>query len=80
MPGKDVTTKRLIDCVEPGDTVWILSRFGVEHKGKAVMRSSMPDTWVLNMGGRHGRPGLASDKNVTRVIKPKKDRRNHATL
>lgn len=62
---------KLVDCIAPGDSVWIVDRFGVEHKGKAVMRSSIPGTWVLNGGGPHGTPRLADDNNITRVRKAK---------
>lgn len=52
--------------IKAGDRVTIKDRFGKEHTGKAVMPSS-EGGWVLNMGGRHGTPGLASDSNVTKI-------------
>lgn len=65
---------RLIDTVRHGDRVTILvpagiGRNGQEWKratGKAVMRSAY-DGWVLNMGGRYGTPGIASDSNIVEV-------------
>ena len=57
---------RLIDSVKHGDRVTVVDRFGTLRTGKAVMRSSH-DGWVLNMGGKHGTPGLADDSNVTMV-------------
>jgi hypothetical protein len=60
---------RLVDTIRAGDKVTIVDRFGKEHTGRAVMRG--PAGWVLNMGGPHGRPGIASDSNVTSVRTPK---------
>ena len=65
-------TQRLIDAVEHGDRVTILTPQGQERTGKAVMRSSVGG-WVLNMGGPHGTPGLADDRNVVKVRKAKRE-------
>lgn len=59
-------TVRLVDTIRPGDRVTIVDRFGQEHTGKAVMKSSVGG-WVLNMGGAHGTPGLADDRNIIKV-------------
>jgi hypothetical protein len=40
-----------------------------ERTGRAVMRG--PYGWVLNMGGAHGTPGIATSENVARVLAPK---------
>ena len=70
----------LIDRIRPGSRVTILVANGLridrqtgklvqdwkESTGRAVMRSSVGG-WVLNMGGRHGRPGLADERNVVAV-------------
>ena len=56
---------KLVDIIRPGDRVTIVDRFGKERTGRAVMRG--PAGWVLNMGGAHGTPAIASDNNVTRV-------------
>jgi hypothetical protein len=61
---------RLIDAIRHGDRVTIVNRFGQQHTGRAVMRSSSGG-WVLNMGGAHGTPGLADDRNVVRVKRSK---------
>jgi hypothetical protein len=50
--------------------VTIVDRFGKQRTGRAVMKG--PAGWVLNMGGRHGTPGIASDDNVTNVRCTKK--------
>ena len=59
--------KRLLDLIRAGDRVTIVDRFGQQRTGRAVMRG--PAGWVLNMGGRYGTPGIATDDNVTRVTK-----------
>jgi hypothetical protein len=64
-----------INAIKAGDKVTILvpngiGRNGVEYKektGTAVMLG--PAGWVLNLGGRHGTPGIASEKNTVRVKK-----------
>lgn len=58
--------KRLIDCVKAGDRVTIVDRFGQQRSGRAVMPCSTGG-WVLNMGGRHGTPGIADDSNTVKV-------------
>lgn len=63
----------ILAAIRPGDRVTILrpngiGRNGVEYKeatGRAVMRG--PAGWVLNMGGTHGTPAIASEENITRV-------------
>lgn len=53
-----------------GDRVTIVDRFGSRRTGRAVMPSSTGG-WVLNMGGPHGRPGIASAENIVKVSKRK---------
>ena len=60
---------KLVDSIRPGDRVTIVNRFGQQHTGRAVMRG--PAGWVLNMGGPHGTPDIATDANTTKVVKPK---------
>lgn len=58
--------KRLIDAIRPGDRVTIVDRFGKERTGRATI--IVPGSHVvLNMGGAHGTPAIATDSNVTRV-------------
>ena len=59
----------LFDNVRPGDKVTIVNRFGQISTGRAVMRG--PAGWVLNMGGRHGTPAIATLDNITAVRIPK---------
>ena len=60
---------RLFDMIRPGDRVTIVNRFGQQHTGKAVMLG--PGGWVLNMGGQHGTPAIATDDNITNVKRPR---------
>jgi hypothetical protein len=55
----------LVDDVRHGCRVTIVTPQGQQRTGRAVMRG--PAGWVLNMGGKHGTPGIASDKNIIRV-------------
>jgi hypothetical protein len=58
----------IVEAISPGDRVTIINRFGQQSTGRAVMRSS-GGGWVLNMGGPHGTPGIASEENIVRVKK-----------
>ncbi len=51
--------------IRPGDKVSILTPQGQVRSGRAVMRG--PYGWVLNMGGPHGTPAVATDENIYRV-------------
>lgn len=62
---------KLISLVRPGDRVTIVDRFGKQHSGRAVM-PCVAGGWVLNMGGRHGTPGIANDVNTVKVKKAAK--------
>jgi hypothetical protein len=59
----------LFDSIRPGSRVTIVNRFGQKQSGRAVMRG--PAGWVLNLGGKHGTPGIASPENVVAVSKQK---------
>lgn len=56
----------LFDQIIAHDKVTIVDRFGTQRTGRAVMRG--PYGWVLNLGGRHGTPGIATPENVVRVV------------
>lgn len=58
-------TRRLLDTIHAGCKVTIVDRFGKQRTGRAVMRG--PYGWVLNLGGKHGTPGIATDDNVVSV-------------
>lgn len=59
----------LVSAARPGDRAVIVDRFGVERAGRVVMK--FPSHLVLNMGGAHGRPAVADDNNLVRVIAKK---------
>jgi hypothetical protein len=67
----------MIDTIRHGDRVTILVPAGIgrdgqewaEKSGKAVMRG--PYGWVLNMGGRYGTPGVATEDNIVRIRRAK---------
>lgn len=60
---------RIVDSIKHGDKVTIVTPRGQRLTGKAVMKSSLGDnSWVLNTGGAHGTPALASDENVIKVV------------
>ena len=64
----EASTRRLVDSIKYGDKVTILTSNGQQISGKAVMKSSMGDnSWVINTGGPHGRPAIASEANVISV-------------
>jgi hypothetical protein len=56
--------------IRPGDRVTIVNRFGQKHIGRAVMKG--PAGWVLNMGGPHGTPAIASEENIVKIVPYKK--------
>lgn len=56
-----------IDTIRRGDSVTIRTPQGQTRTGKAVMRG--PAGWVLNMGGPHGTPGVATPENFVSVRK-----------
>lgn len=55
----------IYDSIRHGSRVTIVDRFGQQRTGRAVMLG--PAGWVLNMGGAHGTPALASPSNVVKV-------------
>lgn len=65
----------LLNEIRPGDRVTILVHAGIgrdgpeqmERTGRAVMRG--PAGWVLNLGGAHGTPGIASEDNIVKIRK-----------
>lgn len=66
-PPKPMRTEgAAVAAIRPGSRVTIRTPQGQERTGRAVMRSS-EGGWVLNMGGKYGTPGLASDRNIVAV-------------
>lgn len=58
-------THDITDIIRVGDRVTVVNRFGQERTGTAIMRG--PAGWVLNMGGRHGIPHVATNDDVVKV-------------
>lgn len=57
--------------IRAGDRITIVNRFGQQQTGRVVM-PCRAGGWVLNMGGRHGTPGIANDDNIVKVAKARK--------
>jgi hypothetical protein len=55
----------LFNKIRPGSRVTIVTPHGSKLTGRAVMKG--PAGWVLNLGGLHGTPGIASEDNVIAV-------------
>lgn len=64
------TNPNIVEAIRAGDRVTILTPHGNKLTGRAVMRSATGG-WVLNLGGRHGTPGLADEENIV-AVKPSK--------
>lgn len=70
---KSAAREALLESIRPGTKVTILvpagiGRNGVEYKprtGRAVMHGSYG--WVLNMGGAHGTPAVATAENIVKI-------------
>jgi hypothetical protein len=57
--------EQLFNKIRPGSRVTIVTPHGSKLTGRAMMRGSAG--WVLNLGGAHGTPGIASEDNVIAV-------------
>lgn len=71
--------KPTIENIECGDRVTILVVAGLRLDGKHEWKEKTGTAlfkgdrgWVLNMGGRHGIPGIAMEKNFVRVRKARR--------
>lgn len=65
----------LFDTIRPGDRVTIVNRFGQQQTGRATIINRRDDVVVLNLGGPHGTPGIATRENVVKVVPGKKGQR-----
>jgi hypothetical protein len=59
-------TRSLLSSLRPGDRATILTPHGQERTGRVVMKFATHHA-VLNLGGAHGTPGIATDANLVRV-------------
>lgn len=60
----------MLEQISHGDRVTVVNRYGQRRTGRAVMRG--PAGWVLNMGGAHGTPQVATEESIVRVTKTKR--------
>lgn len=63
MAAKKISAEELIKIARVGDRLTIKNRFDQTHSGRIVMKAQYGG-WVLNMGGKHGTPGIATTANV----------------
>lgn len=64
-PQEYATPEWLIANAKPGDRVTIATPHGQQRTGRMVMRG--PAGLVLNLGGPHGTPGVATPGNIVSV-------------
>jgi hypothetical protein len=64
--------------ISNGDHVTIKTPQGQHQRGKAVMKG--PGGWVLNLGGKHGTPGIANEKNYVKHTSAKKKAPNSLAM
>lgn len=57
----------LFSQIKNSSKVTIVTPHGNQLTGRAVMFNPQYQCWVLNLGGKHGTPGLASESNVIAV-------------
>lgn len=62
----------ILSQIRAGDRVTIRTSHGQELTGRAVMFNREQQCWVLNLGGRHGTPGIADETNIVKVRKSRK--------
>lgn len=53
--------------IKVGDTVELRTPQGQLRRGRVVMLG--PHGWVLNMGGKHGTPGIVNNANFVRIVR-----------
>ena len=56
----------MFNAIRVGKQVAIVTPHGSVLQGRAVMRG--PAGWVLNLGGAHGTPGIADERNTVWVV------------
>lgn len=64
----------MFQSIQVGDRVTIRTPQGQERTGRAVMFNRKVGAWVLNLGGAHGIPGMADERNTINVKKAKRDK------
>jgi hypothetical protein len=69
-PIEEISSNDLFSMIKPNSTVVVKGRFGVQ-RGKARIYNKHHNVWVLNLGGRHGTPGIATRDNIISVDRKK---------
>lgn len=57
----------MFTTIKPGDRVTIETKHGQKITGRAIMFNCAFKSWVLNTGGAHGTPSLATAANTIKV-------------
>lgn len=57
----------LVDLARPGDRITIRTRNGQSVTGRATIINRKHGCVVLNLGGRYGTPGIATDDNLVKI-------------
>jgi hypothetical protein len=73
-----MTVTELHAQVSAGDKITIVNRFGQTSTGRVVMRNAYG--FVLNMGGKHGTPGIATPENIVKITKASEKVRANSVL
>lgn len=76
---KSNTPLELVKMIRPGDTVTALFPAGIgcngrefkERSGKVNPMLIFDEHVVINLGGRHGTPGVVDARNIVSVSRPK---------
>jgi hypothetical protein len=55
----------LLAALRPGDRATLLTAHGQEQSGRVVMKFATHA--VLNLGGKHGKPGVVDARNIVRI-------------
>lgn len=69
-PIEEVSSQDLFSMIKPHSSVTVKTRFGI-RRGKARMFNRHHNVWILNLGGPHGTPGIATAENVIAVDRKK---------
>lgn len=72
MPTTYAPASQLLAHARAGDTATIRTSHGQERSGRVVIRG--PHGLVLNLGGRYGTPGVATEANIVSVRKARAPR------
>lgn len=57
----------IFDVIQHRDRVTIMTPHGSRLTGSATIRNENAGVWVLNLGGKYGTPGIASESNIIQI-------------